>query len=172
MQTAYRVLTLDPSAFDDQADIAPKGVTALGMVRNSLVYLGFIEDDLEEEIGAYQEPYQEGLSNIRKITHDQVSMVRPVPVRVRPIDQVHIVEPASYQDVSEIGDKLRDSVPVIMNLKGAEEDLYQRVMAFACGLVYGLDGALQKLMPKVYLVTPSQIEVSTEDKTRLAALSL
>ncbi|MGI8426748.1 MAG: cell division protein SepF [Actinomycetota bacterium] len=145
----------------------------MGAVRNSLVYLGFIEDDLEDEIGAYQEPYQEGLSNIRKITHDQVSMVRPVaPVRVRPIDQVHIVEPESYQDASEIGDKLRDSVPVIMNLKGAEEDLFQRVMAFACGLVYGLDGALQKLMPRVYLLTPSQIEVSTEDKTRLAALSL
>lgn len=142
----------------------------MGVVRNSLIYLGFVEDDLEDEIGTYQEPYQEGLSNIRKITPEEVSMVRPV--RTRQIDQVHIVEPSSYQDASEIGDKLRDAVPVIMNLKGAEEDLYQRVMAFACGLVYGLDGALQKLMPRVYLVTPSQIEVSTEDKSRLAALQL
>jgi len=142
----------------------------MGVIRDSLVYLGFIEDDLEDEIGTYREPYNEGLTNIRKISQEEVSLVKPV--RVRQIDQVHIVEPSTYSDAGEIGDKLRDSVPVIMNLKGAEDDLYQRMMAFACGLVYGLDGALQKLMPRVYLVTPAQVQVSTEDRTRLAALPL
>ena len=140
----------------------------MGILRNAMVYLGFVDDDLEEEIGEYQDSFQEALPTIRKIPASEVSVVRPVR-RTRPIDQVHIIEPVSYQDAAEIGNKLRDSVPVIMNLKTAEEELQRRVMAFACGLVYGLGGALQKLMPKVYLVTPANVDVSMEDRRRLAA---
>jgi len=143
----------------------------MSLLRNAMIYLGFAEDDLAGEIGAYQEPFRDGHANIRQIPAEPSTTVRTVR-RVRPIDQVHVVEPESYQDSVEIGDKLRDSVPVIVNLKGAEADLAKRVMAFACGLIYALDGSMQKLLPRVYLITPPHIEVSTEDRQRLASLDL
>ncbi len=88
----------------------------------------------------------------------------PAPL---PLGRVHLAEPRAYDDAQEIGDKLRASVPVIMNLQGIEDDLYKRLTAFAAGLAYGLEGNLQRLAPRVYLVTPSGIEVSAEDRKRL-----
>jgi cell division inhibitor SepF len=88
----------------------------------------------------------------------------PAPL---PLGRVHLSEPRAYDDAQEIGDKLRASVPVIMNLQGVEDDLYKRLTAFAAGLAYGLQGNLQRLAPRVYLVTPSGIEVSAEDRKRL-----
>ncbi|MGH2708843.1 MAG: cell division protein SepF, partial [Actinomycetota bacterium] len=84
-----------------------------------------------------------------------------------PLGRVHLAEPRAYDDAQEIGDKLRASVPVIMNLQGIEDDLYKRLTAFAAGLAYGLEGNLQRLAPRIYLVTPSGIEVSAEDRRRL-----
>lgn len=82
--------------------------------------------------------------------------------------QVHIVRPESYGDAQQIGDRMRRGLPVIVNLEEAESELARRIVAFASGLVYGLDGNLQKLSRRIYLITPGEMEVSSEDKRRLA----
>ena len=96
----------------------------------------------------------------------RVNDVRQQSHRIR-TGQVHIVEPRAYDDAKEIGDKLRASVPVIMNLQGIEEDLFKRLTAFASGLAYGLEGRVQRLAPRVYLITPANVEVSAEERRRL-----
>ena len=103
---------------------------------------------------------------IRKISREDVPTVQPRPA-ARSLGQVHIVEPRAYDDAKEIGDKLRASVPVIMNLQGIEEDLFKRLTAFASGLAYGLEGRVQRLAPRVYLITPANVEVSAEERRRL-----
>lgn len=136
--------------------------------KRTLVYLGLVdEDELEdeqEEVG-YEEP-EETPAGIRKLTREELSSVHALPSR--PLGQVHIVEPRNYDDAREIGDKLKEDVPVIMNLQGVEEDLFKRMTAFAHGLVYGLNGRFQKLAPRVYLMTPENVEVSAEDRRKLA----
>ena len=136
--------------------------------RKTLLYLGLVEeDDLEEEMHAYEEPPRESSSStIRKITREDVPAVQPRPA-AKSLGQVHIVEPRAYDDAKEIGDKLRASVPVIMNLQGIEEDLFKRLTAFASGLAYGLEGRVQRLAPRVYLITPANVEVSAEERRRL-----
>jgi cell division inhibitor SepF len=136
--------------------------------RKTLLYLGLVEeDDLEEEVQAYEEPPRESSSStIRKISREDVPTVQPRPA-ARSLGQVHIVEPRAYDDAKEIGDKLRASVPVIMNLQGIEEDLFKRLTAFASGLAYGLEGRVQRLAPRVYLITPANVEVSAEERRRL-----
>jgi len=134
-----------------------------------LLYLGLVEeDDLEEEMHAYEEPPRESSSSstIRKISREEVPTVQPRPA-AKSLGQVHIVEPRAYDDAKEIGDKLRASVPVIMNLQGIEEDLFKRLTAFASGLAYGLEGRVQRLAPRVYLITPANVEVSAEERRRL-----
>ena len=145
----------------------------MSMWRKTLLYLGLVEEDeLEEEMHAYEEPPRESSSTIRKISRDEATSSVSAPPRSQPaapksLGQVHIVEPRAYDDAKEIGDKLRAEVPVIMNLQGIEEDLFKRLTAFASGLAYGLEGRVQRLAPRVYLITPANVEVSAEERRRL-----
>lgn len=144
----------------------------MSMWRKTLLYLGLVEEDeLEDEMHAYEEPPRESSSTIRKISRDESSSVAAPPrtqtAAPRSLGQVHIVEPRAYDDAKEIGDKLRAQVPVIMNLQGIEEDLFKRLTAFASGLAYGLEGRVQRLAPRVYLITPANVEVSAEERRRL-----
>jgi cell division inhibitor SepF len=149
----------------------------MGVWKKALVYLGLIEeDDLEEEIATYQEaaPQSESPVGIRKITREELSSVQQPPppqvqpIRSAPLSQVHVVEPRAYDDAKEVGDKMRANIPVIMNLQGIEDDLFKRLTAFASGLAYGLNGRVQRLAPRVYLIVPANVEVSAEDRRRLA----
>ena len=141
----------------------------MGFCKKTLVYLDLVdEDELDEtdEFGNYIENEVEEPPAIRTIKRDELASVRPVPSQT--LGQVHVVEPRSFDsDAQEIGDKLKAAVPVIMNLQGVEEDLFKRLTAFASGLAYGLDGSMQRLAPRVYLVTPANVEVSAEDRRRL-----
>lgn len=141
----------------------------MGVWRKTLLYLGLVEeDDFEEEMQAYEEPPRDNSSTIRKITRDDMASAAARPAaQPKSLGQVHIVEPRAYDDAKEIGDKLRASVPVIMNLQGIEEDLFKRLTAFASGLAYGLEGRVQRLAPRVYLITPANVEVSAEERRRL-----
>jgi cell division inhibitor SepF len=127
-------------------------------------------------VHAYEEPPRESSSTIRKISRDDTregsgssvaAPPRTPPPAPKSLGQVHIVEPRAYDDAKEIGDKLRADVPVIMNLQGIEEDLFKRLTAFASGLAYGLEGRVQRLAPRVYLITPANVEVSAEERRRL-----
>ena len=148
----------------------------MSMWRKTLLYLGLVEEDeLEDEMHAYEEPPRESSSTIRKISRDDsregggsvAAPPRTPPPAPKSLGQVHIVEPRAYDDAKEIGDKLRADVPVIMNLQGIEEDLFKRLTAFASGLAYGLEGRVQRLAPRVYLITPANVEVSAEERRRL-----
>ena len=150
----------------------------MSMWRKTLLYLGLVEEDeLEDEMHAYEEPPRESSSTIRKISRDEgrgegggsavAAPPRTQPAAPKSLGQVHIVEPRAYDDAKEIGDKLRADVPVIMNLQGIEEDLFKRLTAFASGLAYGLEGRVQRLAPRVYLITPAGVEVSAEERRRL-----
>ncbi len=124
----------------------------MSMWRKALLYLGLVEEDeLDDEMHAYEEPPRESSSTIRKISREDT----PPPAA-----------PSRVQHAAT-GDKLRADVPVIMNLQGIEDDLFKRLTAFASGLAYGLEGRVQRLAPRVYLITPANVEVSAEERRRL-----
>ncbi|HVE75698.1 MAG TPA: cell division protein SepF [Actinomycetota bacterium] len=137
------------------------------MWKKALVYLGLVEEDeIEDEVDPLEERPPENPPTIRKISPEELSSVSRVGAR--PLGQVHVTAPASSNDAQEIGDKLKSSVPVIMNLQGVEDDIVRRFLtAFVAGVAYAIDGEVQKLGPKMYLVTPANVEVSAEDRQRL-----
>ncbi len=181
----------------------------MSFVKNALIYLGFVEDDLQGEIASYGDPqprrtvrpqvedryepqaraYDERYEAASRSyedtrTYDYEGRGEPIereprraeqlasvhqlaPPPQRSMGQVHIVRPESYGDAQQIGDRMRRGLPVIVNLEEAESELARRIVAFASGLVYGLDGNLQKLSRRIYLITPAEMEVSSEDKRRL-----
>jgi cell division inhibitor SepF len=81
--------------------------------------------------------------------------------------RLHLVIPKSFNDAQQIADKFKDSIPVILNLQGTETDLSKRLIDFASGLTYALDGGMQKIADKVFMLTPRNVEISAEERARL-----
>ena len=95
-------------------------------------------------------------------------MVRPAltrprssPTAVRPI----VVSPANFDEAQEVGDHFKQRQPVIVNLQDASSDLRRRLVDFASGLCYALDGQVERVTPGVYLLTPSDVRVALEERT-------
>jgi cell division inhibitor SepF len=81
--------------------------------------------------------------------------------------RVHLVHPKSFNDAQQVADRFKDNVPVILNLQGVETDLSKRLIDFASGLTYALDGGMQRIADKVFMLTPRNVEISAEEKARL-----
>jgi cell division inhibitor SepF len=88
-------------------------------------------------------------------------------VRAVPSVQVHLVIPRSFNDAQQIADRFKDSMPVILNLQGADQELSKRLIDFTSGLTYALDGGMQRVADKVFLLTPRNVQVSAEERQRL-----
>ena len=85
----------------------------------------------------------------------------------RSAQQVSLVVPKSFNDAQTVADKLKADVPVIINFQGADADLAKRLVDFSSGLTYALDGSMQRVADRVFLLTPQSISVSAEDKALL-----
>ena len=81
--------------------------------------------------------------------------------------QVHLVIPKSFNDAQQIADQFKEQVPVIINLQSADTELSKRLIDFASGLTYALEGGMQRIADKVFLLTPRNVEVSAEERARL-----
>jgi cell division inhibitor SepF len=96
----------------------------------------------------------------------QTRVLRPVE-NGRSGAQVHLVVPKSFNDAQQVADQFKDAIPVILNLQGTDVDLSKRLIDFASGLTYALDGGMQRIADKVFLLTPRNVEVSAEERARL-----
>ncbi|CAB4875867.1 MAG: DUF552 domain-containing protein [Actinobacteria bacterium] len=99
-------------------------------------------------------------------TGERRAPLRPVESR-RSDQRVHFVAPKSFNDAQDVGDRLRDGVPVIINLQDADPALSMRVIDFASGLTYALGGGMQKIADKVFVVTPENVEFSAEQRAEM-----
>jgi cell division inhibitor SepF len=153
-----------------------------------MIYLGLVDDDDE-----YDAPYEEGpigrparvygpeaveavapTSTIRTIPREDTGSgisLTPRPSVVRPIiptnPKVHVVAPTRFPDAQEIGDRFKSGQPVIVNLQGADKELSRRMIDFCSGATYVLGGSMDKVADQVFLLTPTNVEVSAEEKRRL-----
>lgn len=92
-------------------------------------------------------------------------VVRPVPIAANA--KPHALAPVSFEAAQELADKFKGNQPVIMNLQNADRDLARRLIDFASGLCYGIGGQMEKVANSVYLLTPSNVEVSAEERRRM-----
>ncbi len=99
--------------------------------------------------------------------------LRPAPTQLRPLPgpaptaKVHVASPSEFADAQEIADRFRTGQPVIVNLGNAYRELAHRMIDFCSGVAYALGGTMDKVADKVFLMTPSNVEVSAEEKRRL-----
>jgi cell division inhibitor SepF len=121
-------------------------------------------DDFDE-IFAEDEP--SGRASATGAGGRQATALRSVGSRSNGDVRVHLVVPKSFNDAQQVADRFKDSIPVILNLQGTETDLAKRLIDFASGLTYALDGGMQRIADKVFMLTPRNVEISAEERARL-----
>jgi cell division inhibitor SepF len=77
------------------------------------------------------------------------------------------VIPKSFNDAQQVADRFKDEIPVVLNLQGTENDLSKRLIDFASGLTYALDGGMQRIADKVFMLTPRNVKLSAEERAQL-----
>ncbi len=159
------------------------------MWKKTLSFLGLVEEyddeyaDMPEDVPAArpEPPVRSEPSNVRRIAPTPSRMggsgsaPAPEPVSAQPSNvravtssKVHVTNPSTFNDVEEVGERFRNGIPVIMNLDGASESVAKRLLDFASGLIYGLDGRIERVGDRVFLLTPVGTDVSTEERRRLS----
>ncbi|CAN5850584.1 hypothetical protein BH23ACT5_BH23ACT5_17700 [soil metagenome] len=95
-----------------------------------------------------------------------VRSVRPVEIQ----SDVLVVE--EFGDAKILADRVRDKVPVVLDLRRADPDLVRRVIDFSSGLIYALDGTMRKVGEGLVLVLPPRVTLSRDEKHRLSDLGV
>jgi cell division inhibitor SepF len=158
------------------------------MFRRAMHYLGLAPDDeYDDDYGddvqigrgyTPPEPPEAHQTAVRPLPRDPdfatggtpavrtTGVVRPITPRASS-PKPHALAPHSFNDAQAMADKFMAGVPVIMNLQDVDRDLSRRLVDFASGLCYGMRGSMERVTNQVYLLTPSNVEVSAEEKRRL-----
>lgn len=151
------------------------------MWKRAMVYLGLVDEPEGGEDGFMaQSRAAEPSPNVRPLQREEpvpaAAPPRPTVVRTMPTAasaaRVHVTEPRGFNDAQEVGDRLKANQPVILNLQGLDRDLQRRLIDFSSGLAYALNGSMIRAADQVFLLTPSNVEVSQEEKERLQARGL
>lgn len=155
------------------------------MLVRSMEYFGLVDEDemLEDEV--YGEPVvREERQVVRGISDSRSRRLRDENYRslyrneeakgkssvIRPLTasppkvSLYPLQPKSFNDAQIIADKFKANIPVILNLEQCDSDLSKRLLDFASGLTYALDGGIKRTAEKVFILTPSNVEISTEDR--------
>jgi cell division inhibitor SepF len=149
-------------------------------MRKMAVYLGLVEDDrryqdnYDDDYGEYDE-YEEPAEVVEaaQVRADYGGYVteqpaEPVPPRQVELARITTLHPRTYNEARTIGEHFREGTPVIMNLTEMVDSDARRLVDFAAGLIFGLRGSIDKVTNKVFLLSPANVEVTAEDKARIA----
>jgi cell division inhibitor SepF len=107
---------------------------------------------------------------VRDVPSDTEGVVRTIasPRPVAASSAIYKSEPKRFNEAREVADRFKEGTAVIMNLQSTDDTIARRLVDFASGLVYGLDGKIELVANRVYLLTPADVEVSAEERERLA----
>src|SRR6202020_1890654 len=149
-------------------------------MRKMAVYLGLVEDDrryqdsYDDEYGEYHE--YEAPAEVVEAAQGRADYggsacrraTAPAPPRQVELARITTLHPRTYNEARTIGEHFREGTPVIMNLTEMVDSDARRLVDFAAGLIFGLRGSIDKVTNKVFLLSPANVEVTAEDKARIA----
>ena len=154
-------------------------------MRKMAVYLGLVEDDHRyqdkyDSYGEYEE-YDDQADRPEQIDEPDVHSGREDYAGYQPADwrtehvsqttdlaRITTLHPRTYNEARTIGEHFREGTPVIMNLTEMVDSDAKRLVDFAAGLIFGLRGSIERVTNKVFLLSPANVEVTAEDKARIA----
>ncbi|WP_435105768.1 cell division protein SepF [Nocardiopsis synnemataformans] len=162
-----------------------------GAMRKMAVYLGLVEDDRYDHRYAdeYDEfdDFDEGVEEQRERDADAPPGEEArgdvmdtggylgsgrggttTTASTADLARITTLHPRTYNEARTIGEHFREGTPVIMNLTEMVDSDAKRLVDFAAGLIFGLHGSIERVTNKVFLLSPANVEVTAEDKARIA----
>ena len=137
-------------------------------------YLGLTEDDLVSDTQLAPTPtaaprriLSKSNTEVAPTITPRLSVAQPtlIAADTAPVlDRIVTLHPRFYSEARTIGEHFRSGSPVIMNLSDMDESERKRLVDFASGLVFGHSGTIERVTPKVFLLSPPNVMVSTEIK--------
>lgn len=142
----------------------------------------YYDDDFEEKYASSKDSYHEDIytrsdylfrPTLRKEENQRKNLTNiKQPRRLLSIDgakdlksaRVSVEEPHEFEEVQLIGDDLKLGIPVIINLQNTNPDLAKRIIDFCSGLTYALEGSIKKVADRVFLLTPKNTIVTSNEK--------
>jgi cell division inhibitor SepF len=156
-----------------------------GAMHKMAVYLGLVEEDRRYDDGydSYEE-YTEYEEQPEELPSEPAGQGNPLAgdmatatahpagttatVQATDLTRITTLHPRTYNEARTIGEHFREGTPVIMNLTEMVDSDAKRLVDFAAGLIFGLRGSIERVTNKVFLLSPANIEVTAEDKARMA----
>ena len=145
-----------------------------GVWKKTLNYLGLVEDE-DEFVDDMPEVEPAPVRRmkpqaVREVSAETEAVVRTIasPRAVPASSAIYKSEPKRFNEAREVADRFKEGTAVIMNLQSTDDTIARRLVDFASGLVYGLDGKIELVAARVYLLTPANVEVSAEERERIA----
>ncbi len=167
-----------------------------GAMHKMAVYLGLVEDDPRYDDGydsyeEYEDEYGEPAEAAEPEADRPASRGRgeflmdpappaaprasasasthvPGPSHAADLARITTLHPRTYNEARTIGEHFREGIPVIMNLTEMVDSDAKRLVDFAAGLIFGLHGSIDRVTNRVFLLCPANVEVTAEDKARIA----
>ncbi|GAB2849229.1 hypothetical protein GCM10027176_60570 [Actinoallomurus bryophytorum] len=158
-------------------------------MRKMAVYLGLVEDDRYDDDYDEYDIYDDEAADRRRVERaDDESSSTGAPDQpedeqksfaterrpslaesaVSDLARITTLHPRTYNEARTIGEHFREGTPVIMNLTEMVDSDAKRLVDFAAGLIFGLHGSIERVTNKVFLLSPVNVEVTAEDKARMA----
>ena len=143
--------------------------------RRTLSFLGLAEEDNpdidgndynQKDIHVQKDDYDEDESSRRNLGSLRTSrkLISLENLKESKKSRVAIAEPHEFEEVQMIGDDFKENIPVIINLQNTNQDLSKRIIDFCSGLTYALGGSIKKVADRVFLITPQNTLVTSNEK--------
>ncbi len=173
----------DYDEYDEVEERAPRGFSAT-RVEPRVADYDQVDEFATTSSRVRAVPKESAVPSQSRSTPSAVAPPRSTAVRAMPVDptitpsgvasavvpttaRVHVVAPSRFGDAKEIADRLKDNRPVIVNLQMADRDLQRRMIDFCSGVTYALSGEMEKVADQVFLLAPTNVKVSDEERQRL-----
>ncbi|MBE3095135.1 MAG: cell division protein SepF [Actinobacteria bacterium] len=143
--------------------------------KRTLSFLGLAEEDSpdidgndysQKDIHLAKDDYDEDKSSRRNLGSLRTSrkLLSLENLKESKKSRVAIAEPHEFEEVQMIGDDFKENIPVIINLQNTNQDLSKRIIDFCSGLTYALGGSIRKVADRVFLITPKNTLVTSNEK--------
>jgi len=155
-----------------------------GFLKRGMNYLRLIDDGYEEYGAPRPEEHLDSPVTSRELLPTRlvqpvdpvereqsstVTLITPRMMRARSTElnpHIHSVAPTEFADARQIADSVMASQPVIVNLQTASHELKRRMIDFCSGVTYALGGGMERVANNVFLITPSDVELSADERQR------
>ncbi len=123
------------------------------------------EDYVEEEVPKKTVNYETNRTRYEE-DRKEYDNIRPYRQKNSKVVNLHanvqmevvVTSPETFDEAKEISQHIKDNKPAVINLEFVEQPIAQRITDFLCGCCYALNGNIQRIADKIFMIAPDNVD--------------